>query len=81
MASFLPNIAAVVSINGCISNTTTALTCGRFILPGLPFNLDKISAMDLGVYDVKEALGGPLGSNLLGKPYPPLRKPVSISFV
>ncbi|XP_077910045.1 acyl-coenzyme A thioesterase 2, mitochondrial-like [Halichoerus grypus] len=60
MASFLPNIAAVVSINGCISNTTTALTCGRFILPGLPFNLDKISAMDSGVYDVKEALADPL---------------------
>ncbi|XP_029807287.1 LOW QUALITY PROTEIN: acyl-coenzyme A thioesterase 1-like [Suricata suricatta] len=60
MASFLPNIAAVVSINGCISNTTTALTCGRLILPGLPFNLDKISAMDSGVYDIKEALGDPL---------------------
>ncbi|XP_034848519.1 putative acyl-coenzyme A thioesterase 6 isoform X1 [Mirounga leonina] len=60
MASFLPNIAAVVSISGCISNTTTALTCGRFILPGLPFNLDKISAMDSGVYDVKEALDDPL---------------------
>nr|XP_021535579.1 acyl-coenzyme A thioesterase 1-like [Neomonachus schauinslandi] len=60
MASFLPNIAAVVSISGCISNTTTALTCGRFILPGLPFNLDKISAMDSGVYNVKEALEDPL---------------------
>ncbi|EFB27000.1 hypothetical protein PANDA_002652, partial [Ailuropoda melanoleuca] len=60
MASFLPNIAAVVSINGCISNTTTALRCGSFILPGLPFNLDKISAMDSGVYDVTEALEDPL---------------------
>ncbi|GAB5573009.1 acyl-coenzyme A thioesterase 6-like [Prionailurus iriomotensis] len=60
MASFLPNIAAVVSINGCVSNTATALTCGRSILPGLPFNLDKISAMDSGAYDVKEALEDPL---------------------
>lgn len=60
MASFLPNIAAVVSINGCISNTTTPLSCGRCILPGLPFNQDKISAMGSGVYDVKEALEDPL---------------------
>ncbi|XP_054423581.1 acyl-coenzyme A thioesterase 1-like [Pteronotus mesoamericanus] len=60
MASFLPNIAAVVSINGCISNTATALTCGGLILPGLPFNLDKISATDSGVYDIKEALEDPL---------------------
>ncbi|XP_012579845.1 PREDICTED: acyl-coenzyme A thioesterase 1-like [Condylura cristata] len=60
MASFLPNIGAVVSINGCISNTATALTCGRVILPGLPFNLDKISVTESGVYDVKEALEDPL---------------------
>lgn len=49
MASFLPNIAAVVSIHGRGCNTTTALRGGSFILPGLPFNLDKISAMDSGV--------------------------------
>ncbi|ELV09878.1 Acyl-coenzyme A thioesterase 1 [Tupaia chinensis] len=60
MASFLPSIAAVVSINGCVSNTATTLTCGRVILPGLPLNLDKISATDSGVYDVKEALEDPL---------------------
>ncbi|XP_060031473.1 acyl-coenzyme A thioesterase 1 [Erinaceus europaeus] len=60
MASFLPNIAAVVSINGCISNTATALKCGSLTLPGLPFNLDKISAMESGVYDVQEALEDPL---------------------
>ncbi|XP_030740718.1 acyl-coenzyme A thioesterase 1-like [Echinops telfairi] len=60
MASFLPNIAVVVSINGCISNTATALTCGTLILPGLPFNLDKVSAPEPGVYDIKEALVDPL---------------------
>lgn len=59
-ASFLPNLAAVVSINGCISNTVTTLTYGRLILPGLLFNLNKISATDSGVYDVKEALEDPL---------------------
>ncbi|KAF5922881.1 hypothetical protein HPG69_013226 [Diceros bicornis minor] len=43
-------------INGCISHTATALTRARLILPGLPFNLDKISAIDSAVYNVNEAL-------------------------
>lgn len=57
--SFLPNTAAVVIINGCVSNTATALTYGSLILTGLPFNLDKIAAIDSGVYDVNEALEDP----------------------
>lgn len=57
--SFLPNTAAVVIINGCVSNTATALTYGSLILTGLPFNLDKITAIDSGVYDVNEALEDP----------------------
>ncbi|XP_074091863.1 acyl-coenzyme A thioesterase 1-like [Macrotis lagotis] len=60
MATFLPNVAAVVSINGCIFNTGTALHCGQVILPGLPFDLDKITVTSSGVYDVKEALVDPL---------------------
>ena len=60
VARFLPNTAAVVSISDCISNTTTARTCGRLILSGLPFNLDKISVTDSGVYDVKETMEDPL---------------------
>ncbi|XP_044515910.1 acyl-coenzyme A thioesterase 1-like [Gracilinanus agilis] len=60
MATFLPDVAAVVSINGCISNTGTALQCGPVILPGLPFDLDKITVSSSGVYDVKEALVDPL---------------------
>lgn len=60
MADFLPNTAAVVSIYDCISDRATSLTCGRLILPGLPFNLDKISATTSRAYDVKEALEDPL---------------------
>ncbi|XP_020842201.1 acyl-coenzyme A thioesterase 1-like [Phascolarctos cinereus] len=60
MAAFLPDVAAVISINGCISNTGTALHCGQVILPGLPFDLDKITVTSSGVYNVKETLVDPL---------------------
>uniref|UniRef100_A0A8C8RHW8 Uncharacterized protein n=1 Tax=Pelusios castaneus TaxID=367368 RepID=A0A8C8RHW8_9SAUR len=60
MMTFLPQVVAAVCISGCSSNTVTALHYGELTLPGLRFDMSKISISETGVFDIFEALDDPL---------------------
>ncbi|NXP20114.1 ACOT2 thioesterase, partial [Scytalopus superciliaris] len=59
MITFLPEVVAAVSISGCSSNTIADLHYGEMTLPGLRFNMNKVSVSDTGVFDIFEALDDP----------------------
>nr|XP_006128666.1 acyl-coenzyme A thioesterase 2, mitochondrial [Pelodiscus sinensis] len=60
MITFLPQVVAAVCISGCSSNTITALHYGELTLPGLRFDMSKISISEAGVFDIFEALDDPM---------------------
>lgn len=59
MITFLPEVVAAVCISGCSSNTVADLRYGEMTLPGLRFDMNKVSVSDTGVYDTFEALDDP----------------------
>lgn len=59
MITFLPEVVAAVSISGCSSNTVADLHYGEMTLPGLRFDMKKVSVSDSGVFDIFEALDDP----------------------
>ncbi|KAM6068472.1 dynein axonemal light chain 1 isoform 3-T3 [Theristicus caerulescens] len=59
MITFLPEVVAAVSISGCSSNTVADLHYGEMTLPGLRFDMNKVSVSDAGVFDTFEALDDP----------------------
>ncbi|XP_064569890.1 acyl-coenzyme A thioesterase 5-like [Zonotrichia leucophrys gambelii] len=59
MITFLPEVVAAVSISGCSSNTVADLHYGETTLPGLRFDMEKVTVSESGVYDVFEALDDP----------------------
>ncbi|PKK31450.1 acyl-coenzyme A thioesterase 1 [Columba livia] len=59
MTTFLPEVVAAVCISGCSSNTVADLHYGEMTLPGLRFDMNKVSVSDTGVYDTFEALDDP----------------------
>uniref|UniRef100_G1NGJ6 Dynein axonemal light chain 1 n=2 Tax=Meleagris gallopavo TaxID=9103 RepID=G1NGJ6_MELGA len=59
MITFLPEVVAAVCISGCSSNTVADLHYGEITLPGLRFDMNKVSVSDAGVFDTFEALDDP----------------------
>ncbi|XP_051477186.1 acyl-coenzyme A thioesterase 5-like isoform X2 [Apus apus] len=59
MITFLPEVVAAVCISGCSSNTVADLHYGEMTLPGLRFDMNKVSVSDAGVFDVFDALEDP----------------------
>ncbi|KAM9290977.1 acyl-coenzyme A thioesterase 5-like [Morus bassanus] len=59
MITFLPEVVAAVCISGCSSNTVADLHYGEMTLPGLRFDMNKVSVSDAGVFDTFEALDDP----------------------
>ncbi|NWH67977.1 ACNT2 acyltransferase, partial [Geococcyx californianus] len=59
MITFLPEVVAAVCISGCSSNTVADLHYGEMTLPGLRFDMSKVSVSDAGVFDTFEALDDP----------------------
>ncbi|XP_009079920.1 PREDICTED: acyl-coenzyme A thioesterase 1-like, partial [Acanthisitta chloris] len=59
MITFLPEVVAAVCISGCSSNTIADLHYGEMTLPGLCFDMNKVSISDTGVFDIFEALDDP----------------------
>ncbi|XP_040413313.1 acyl-coenzyme A thioesterase 5-like [Cygnus olor] len=59
MITFLPEVVAAVCISGCSSNTVADLHYGEMTLPGLRFDMNKVSVSDTGVFDTFEALDDP----------------------
>uniref|UniRef100_A0A8C0ECG8 BAAT/Acyl-CoA thioester hydrolase C-terminal domain-containing protein n=1 Tax=Bubo bubo TaxID=30461 RepID=A0A8C0ECG8_BUBBB len=60
MITFLPEVVAAVCISGCSSNTVADLHYGEMTLPGLRFDMNKVSVSDAGVFDIFEALDDPM---------------------
>ncbi|CAI5763892.1 acyl-coenzyme A thioesterase 1-like [Podarcis lilfordi] len=60
MMTFLPEVVAAVCISGCSSITATALHYGKLTLPGLCFNMSRVSISENGVFDIYEALDDPM---------------------
>lgn len=61
MALNIPQVTAVVTLNGCISNVETKfeLENGK-VIPPLMFTLEKVRMLNSGVMDVYEVLNDPL---------------------
>ncbi|KAM4666564.1 dynein axonemal light chain 1 isoform 2-T2 [Amazona ochrocephala] len=59
MITFLPEVVAAVCISGCSSNTVADLHYGEMTLPGLRFDMNKVSVSDNGIFDIFEALDDP----------------------
>ncbi|KFU96491.1 Putative acyl-coenzyme A thioesterase 6, partial [Chaetura pelagica] len=59
MITFLPEVVAAVCISACSSNTVADLHYGEMTLPGLRFDMNKVSVSDAGVFDVFDALEDP----------------------
>ncbi|KAH0620666.1 hypothetical protein JD844_021337 [Phrynosoma platyrhinos] len=59
MMTFLPEVVAAVCISGCSSITASALHYGEMTLPGLRFNMNRVSISENGVFDIYEALDDP----------------------
>ncbi|XP_065258797.1 acyl-coenzyme A thioesterase 5-like [Emys orbicularis] len=60
MITFLPQVVAAVCISGCSANTVAALHYGEMTLPGLRFDMSKISISETGVFDIFDALDDPM---------------------
>ncbi|XP_062973709.1 acyl-coenzyme A thioesterase 1-like [Elgaria multicarinata webbii] len=60
MMTFLPEVVAAVCISGCSSITASALHYGKLTLPGLCFNMSRVSISENGVFDIYEALDDPM---------------------
>ncbi|XP_053141325.1 acyl-coenzyme A thioesterase 1-like [Hemicordylus capensis] len=60
MMTFLPEVVAAVCISGCSSITASALHYGQLTLPGIRFNMSRVSVSESGVFDIYEALDDPL---------------------
>ncbi|XP_029454524.1 acyl-coenzyme A thioesterase 5-like [Rhinatrema bivittatum] len=60
MITFLPEVVAAVSISGCCCNTAADLHYGELTLPGLRFDLSRVTVSETNVYDIFEALDDPL---------------------
>ncbi|XP_066492754.1 acyl-coenzyme A thioesterase 1-like [Tiliqua scincoides] len=60
MMTFLPEVVAAVCISGCSSITASALHYDKLTLPGLCFNMSRVSISESGVFDIYEALDDPL---------------------
>ncbi|XP_003214599.2 acyl-coenzyme A thioesterase 1 [Anolis carolinensis] len=60
MMTFLPEVVAAVCISGCSSITASALHYGEMTLPGLRFNMSRVSISENGVFDMYEALEDPM---------------------
>lgn len=60
MITFFPEVVAAVCISGCSSITASALHYGKLTLPGLCFNMNRVSISESGVFDLYEALDDPL---------------------
>ncbi|XP_042300863.1 acyl-coenzyme A thioesterase 1-like [Sceloporus undulatus] len=59
MMTFLPEVVAAVCISGCSSITASALHYGEMTLPGLRFNMNRVTISEDGVFDIYEALDDP----------------------
>lgn len=59
MMTFLPEVVAAVCISGCSSITASALHYGKLTIPGLCFNMSRVSISENGVFDIYEALDDP----------------------
>ncbi|XP_075049605.1 acyl-coenzyme A thioesterase 1-like [Mixophyes fleayi] len=60
MASFLPEIKAVVSVSGCNANSFAPIPCDGFVLPCLGFNAEKIKFTEAGEFDFSESMDDPM---------------------
>ncbi|XP_050716803.1 acyl-coenzyme A thioesterase 3-like isoform X3 [Eriocheir sinensis] len=59
MATFIPEVTAVVSINGCISSVVSKLNLHNGAIPGLEFDTARVEIKN-GVMDSYEAMNNPL---------------------
>uniref|UniRef100_A0A8D0BLS4 Uncharacterized protein n=1 Tax=Salvator merianae TaxID=96440 RepID=A0A8D0BLS4_SALMN len=59
MMTFLPEVVAAVCISGCSSITASALHYGKLTLPGLSFNMSRVTISSSGIFDIYEALDDP----------------------
>ena len=60
MASYLPGVKAVVSINGCCANTLFPLKYKGTVLPPLLPDLEKIIRTEQGLLDITKTMPNPM---------------------
>ncbi|TRY56952.1 hypothetical protein DNTS_023885 [Danionella cerebrum] len=81
MATFLPNLAATVWINGCNANTLVPVYYKDIVIPPLLFDTKRIKMTPLGLVDIGEVMDDPMAEENLPSVIPIERAPGNFMFV
>ncbi|XP_056301409.1 acyl-coenzyme A thioesterase 1 [Danio aesculapii] len=81
MATFLPDIAATIWVNGCNANTLVPVYYKDICVPPLLFDVSRTKITPLGLVDIGEVMDDPLSKEGLPSVIPIERAPGSFMFV
>lgn len=81
MATFLPDIAATIWVNGCNANTLVPVYYKDICVPPLLFDVKRTKITPLGLVDIGEVMDDPMSKEGLPSVIPIERAPGSFMFV